>query len=211
VNSSCGIPLEEVISAEIAAMVYDLYRSNNKYPEFTIANISWGIVKKYWIDRVEVSMDSMKESCEELLDNIKQKLSETIETDDSVLLYGELSNAQSKIMVTNLFADRKDLSIVGEMKQNGMFLQYVPNDFILQVYDYSASLFFNGIVWSIPYKVDNPDINPEVLNYTYEQTFKEYRNSLEAIILFLDYVSQDPNTLRKVESAIRFLNSKLVI
>ena len=113
-------------------------------------------------------------------------------------------------MVTNLFADRKDLSIVGEMKQNGMFLQYVPNDFILQVYDYSASLFFNGIVWSIPYKVDNPDINPEVLNYTYEQTFKEYRNSLEAIILFLDYVSQDPNTLRKVESAIRFLNSKLV-
>ena len=53
-------------------------------------------------------------------------------------------------------------------------------------------------------------INPEVLNYTYEQTFKEYRNSLEAIILFLDYVSQDPNTLRKVESAIRFLNSKLV-
>ena len=90
-----------------------------------------------------------------------------------------------------------------------MFLQYVPNDFVLQVYDYSAALFFNGIVWNIPYKVDNPDINAEVLNYTYEKTFKEYRNSLEAIILFLDYASQDPNTLRKVESAIKFLNSKL--
>lgn len=209
VNASCGIPIEEVIAAEIAAMVYDLYRSNNRYPEYSIANIAWNIVKKYWISRVEVSKDSMKESCEELLIQIKQKLSESIPSDDSVLLYSELTTGQSKVMVANLFSDRKDLSIIGELKQNGMFLQYVPNDFILQVYDYSASLFFNGIVWNVPYKINNPDINAEVLNYTYEQTFKEYRNSLEAIILFLDYASQDPNTLRKVESAIKFLNSKL--
>ena len=155
-------------------------------------------------------MTSMKDACEELLLHVKQKLSESIPSEDSVLLYGELTSEQSKVLVTNLFADRKDLSIVGELKQNGMFLQYVPNDFILQVYDYSAELFFNGIVWNVPYKVDNPDINSEVLNYTYEQIFKEYRNSLEAIILFLDYASQDPNTLRKVESAIRFLNSKLM-
>ena len=210
VIASCGIPLEEVVAAEIAAMVYDLYRSNNKFPEYSIANIAWNIVKKYWISRVEVSMTSMKDACEELLLHVKQKLSESIPSEDSVLLYGELTSEQSKVLVTNLFADRKDLSIVGELKQNGMFLQYVPNDFILQVYDYSAELFFNGIVWNVPYKVDNPDINSEVLNYTYEQIFKEYRNSLEAIILFLDYASQDPNTLRKVESAIRFLNSKLM-
>jgi hypothetical protein len=52
--------------------------------------------------------------------------------------------------------------------------------------------------------------NAEILKETYDRTYKEYRNSIEAIVLFVQYVSQEPNTLKKVEAAIKFLTSKLV-
>lgn len=209
-NSACSVPIEEMVATETAAMIYDIYRTLSRFPEHTISNISWQILNKYWMSRVEVSMTTMKDSCEELLIKIKDKISEEISSEDSSILFEDLSKEQSRDFITNLLADRKDISIVGEIKKNGAFLRYVPDDFVLQVYDYSPDLFFNGKVWDLSYNVENPDLNSEILKETYSRIYKEYRNSIETIVLFAQYVSQDPNTLRKVEAAVRFLNSKFV-
>lgn len=208
-NSSCSVPMEELVATEVAAMIYDVHRTLARFPEHTVSTIAWQIINKYWMPRVEVSMATMKESCEELLVRIKDRISEEISSEDSVLLYDELSFEQSRELVANLHADRKDVSIVGELKKTGAFLRYVPNDFVLQAFDYSPELFFNGKVWQVPYNIENPDVNPEILKETYLRTYKEYRNSIETIALFVQYASHDSGTLRKVEAAVKFLNTNL--
>lgn len=212
-NSSSRISMEEIIATEIAAYIYDLNRALCSYSEHNISNIKWQIIQKYWSQKVAVSLPAIKESCEELLIKIKELVGNVISKEDSLFLYEELmqSKEQSRSFITKLQTYNNDLStILGEIKENGEFLKYAPHDFLLQVYEYSPNSFFNHNVWDISYDINNPDLSTEIIEEIKACIYQEYHNCIEAIILFVKHTSQDSNTLKKVESAIKFLSEKMV-
>lgn len=209
IYANCNTPMEQIIADELAAYLFETNRNLVNYPDHTISNLTWKILQKYWLNHIEVSINTVKDSCENLMTHIKNRISAEISSDDSGLLYDEMSSAQSKVFVATLFEEKIDLSQVAELKKNGGFIKYVPDEFILQIFDYDPELFFNGKVWDENYKVDNPDIHKDILAAMYSQLVKEYRNSLETVIIFIQSPNGNNATLKKVDATIRFLESKL--
>lgn len=203
------IPSEELIASEIAGFLYDIYRAQASKPGHTISTLTWEILNKYWPSVVRNDSSPLRTDCEELLGKIKEKVSAVIDEESSSILYGELSDAQSKEFVAQLLSNRLDLTSVPSLKTSGQFIKYVPDDFVLQIYDFKPALFFNGNVWNVAYDVPNPLISASVLEFTYKQILKEYRNSLETVILFLLYPSSNPFSVQRVESALAFLKSEI--
>ena len=80
---------------------------------------------------------------------------------------------------------------------------------MLQIFEAFPEKFFNGIIWNVDYNVSNSDVNEEVLKYTYEQIFKEYKNSLDAIIIFLSHPTKETLELEKAEISVEFLRRKI--
>lgn len=209
VFSECKTQKEELIASEIASYIFDVNRNLVAYPEHSISSISWSILYKYWLGGIEISFQNLKERCNTLLALIKQRLATTMEPSDASQLYVEMDSRQQKEFVSILMENGVGLDKVGELKENGGYLAYVPADFLLKVYDSSPKSFFNKNVWDVQYDIDNPDINEEILRETYEKTMREYKNSLESVVLFCLYPSNEPLALRKVESAIVFLENRL--
>lgn len=207
--TNCTISKEEMVANEIAAYIYDTNRNQSKYEEHNLSNIAWKILEKYWINRIELNINTVKESCSELLQLMKIRLADNVDLNDSEFLFSELSNQQQKEFMAILFENKIEISRIGELKKNGQFIRYVPDEFILQIYEAFPDKFFNGVIWKVDYNISNPDVNEEVLRYSYEQIYKEYKNSLEAVIIFLAHPIKEALELRKVAIAIEFLKKNI--
>lgn len=207
--SSCNISPEELIANELAGYIYDVNRNQAKYAEHSISNIAWQILSKYWLDRIELSYSKTVDGCSDILANIKNLISENISDSDSAFLYEEMSDRQSKEFVAALFENNIPMSLIGKLQQNGGFIRFVPNDFLLQIFDLNTDLFFNGTVWDEEYNVFYDNVNSEALSARYQKLKAEYRNSLETIILFVEDSNKDDSSLKKAEAALDFLKKKI--
>lgn len=207
--AECRVQFEEVIANEIAAYIFDTNRHLVKYPKHSISSIAYSIIEKYWMRSIGVSFSIVRERCENLLNHIKQLISVSCPSEDASQLYSDMTSDMQKAFVARLFECGIGLDRVGELRQSGEYLRYVPSEFLIKVYDYNPSAFFNKGVWNVDYAIENEDINSEILIETYEQTLLEYRNSLETLVLFSRFSSNERLALRKVDAALKHLENKL--
>lgn len=202
---SCGVTPIDIITSEAAYYVYDLHRVLASDIGHTSSSISWQIIKKYWLDRIEISEHSIEKKCQALLTSIKDVLSTTVDEKLSDRFFNEMSDIQQKYFVNELFKNKINLSDVGKLKANGAFISYVPDDFILTIFEESPQLFFNGNYWLTPYGTKIEGISASVMEETMEHTFKNYKNALEAIIYFLENKVNSPVELKRVDASLNFL------
>lgn len=75
-----GMSPVEVLASEAAAYIFDLNRNLIELPGHSISNITWQIIRTYWIDKVEINEESISKKCSSLLKSIKDQISVVIDS-----------------------------------------------------------------------------------------------------------------------------------
>ena len=205
-----GNTVEEVITSELSSYIYDLNRQYaTNYLEFNLTEIKYQIFEKYWADKVSLSLDIIKDQCDVLLKNIKESLAGLFDTKDSELLFNELSEEQQKALMENYFRENKKLP-TDSFANDGTYLKYIPNNFITTVFEQYPENFFNGKIFSNPYQVkDDGKISKTAMQAIYAHTIDTFKNTLQTIIIFIDKPTNDILELKRIRSALNYLENSL--
>lgn len=201
-----GVSVVDAIASEVASYIYDVNRTLSGNSEFTISNISWQLINTYWGNKLEISEDGIKSKSHDLITSVKEQIAGSIDGNLADRLFSELTDQQQKLFVNEILNKNIPLSQIEKLKEKGNFISYVPDDFILHIFDVAPELFFDGKYWNSKYAVDIDTLSPIVVEEMKERTLKRYRNALECVIDFLTNSTKDIIDLRRVESALAFLN-----
>jgi hypothetical protein len=207
--ASCSISIVEIIASEVATYLFDMYRTLASNPGHSVSSITWQIIRKYWIDKVEISPSLIEEKCNNFLSRLKSKLAENVDNTLSDTLFNELSSDQQTIFVQQILKQGLQLQSVQTLKESGAFIKFVPNDFILNIFATAPEIFFNGKFWNVQYGINIPGLSAMNLDSIYKYTLQNYRNSLETIILYMDKKPQSTYELKKVDSVLNFMCTNL--
>ena len=157
-----------------------MHRTLASNPGHTVSTLLWSLLRKYWLDKVEINSSVIETKATLFLDTLKARLADNVDSALSERLFGELSSEQQTLFVQQILKQNLQLSAVQSLKETGAFIKYVPNDFILNIFD---------------------DI--------YNNMLKTYINSLESLIIYMDKKPQSSLELRKIDAVLNFLNNDL--
>lgn len=203
--SLCGMSVVEVISSEIASYIYDLHRVLAGNPGHSVSNISWQIIRKYWLDKVEISEDNITKRCNSLLSSIKDQIASVIDENLSDRFFNELSEEQQKYFANEILKNKIPLAKISELKMNGAFIPYVPNEFLLHILEESPELFFNGNYWNVRYGEKIEGISTSILEEMDMRALQNYKNALESVVYFWANKSKNTIELKRIDAALNFL------
>ena len=116
-----------------------------------------------------------------------------------------MSEEQQKYFANEIIKKGDLWDKVDEMKANGTFIQYVPSDFIMHIYEDSPDLFFNNNFWTIGYGVEIPGLSPLVMEEMNKRIYQKYRNAIEAIIIFINEKMTNFVELKRIDATLDFL------
>ena len=104
-----------------------------------------------------------------------------------------------------------DLSTIGELKDSGAYLLYVPYSFLASIFHDNPEKFFNGAIWKNSLAVGGEDLLGEdnILSMR-EKVIRQYENCLHDVLQFLENKYSDSITLQRVKLSIEFLRKEMV-
>lgn len=116
-----------------------------------------------------------------------------------------MNEDQQKCFANEILKNKIPLSEISELKAKGLFVRYVPDEFLLHLFEESPILFFNGNYWNTQYDVKIEGISSMVLGDMYQRTLSKYKNALETVISFMENKSKSIIDLKFVDSALSIL------
>ena len=203
--SACGMIPIDVISSELASYIYDCHRVLAGNPGHSVTSIAWQIIRKYWLDKVEISEENISKRCSSLLASIKDQISGIMDDSLSDRFFNEMSEEQQKQFVNDILKNNIPLSRISELKSTGAFIAYVPNEFILHVFEESPKLFFNGNYWKAKYGEKIEGFSASVIEEMDLQILLKYKNALETVVYFMTNKSKSTIELKRIDAALNFL------
>ncbi len=204
---SCKVSVEQMIAEEIADHIIMLNKSINiNSGKHTRSYLSWQIVEKYWLDRMEENADDLMMAISSLFDLIREKLilSRCIDFESA---FEMLSNEETKDMVNEIINSGLDISKLSELKNNGRFLKYVPISFIIKLFTVKPNYFFDGIVWDEPYQTI--DVDDEIKQFMQDRTRALYQGCLNDLLYYVTYKNQSEMVVSKTNLAANILRQKV--
>ena len=209
VFTSYGITPEFLVASEIADRIKLLSGSGHDIEGVSsVSTIAWQILGKYWKTTLEMSSDNTKNEISALFNNIKERLAMTIgsEAED---YYGEMTEAQSTDMAKAIIGAGYDISKIGEMKQNGEYLRFVRDDFVIRLYELNPMLFFDGRVWDEKFETLSAPAEIKVISQ--QQIKNNYLVCLNDIANYLKLNLSDPLFIQKTMCAVEYLKKRVVM
>ena len=208
--SKCGIRPEVTIASEIAMYLYDERQNLSNYALHNLSNITWEILQKDWIESLEINEAMVLEKANEVLDGIRNRLSNILGSEGG-LYFDDLTADQKKSFVDTLIKKNIGIEQVGTLRDSGKYIQYVPFEFLLYLYQTTTESFFGGGIWTTKLaSAEDSLIESELIEHINEKIKQQYRNSLETVVYFARDKYDDELTLRQVLLAIEFLQNRLV-
>ena len=145
------------------------------------------------------------EKANEVLDGIRNRLTNILGSEGG-LYFDDLTVDQKKTFVDTLIKKNIGIDQVGALRDSGKYIQYVPFEFLLYLYQSTTESFFGGGIWTTRLaSTDDSLIDKELVDH-----IKQYRNSLETVVYYARDRYDDELTLRQVLLAIEFLQNRLV-
>ena len=203
--SACNMTAIEVISSEVASYIYDCHRVLAGNPGHSVSSIAWQVMRKYWLDKVEISEENITKRCANLLSSIKDQISGVMDESLSDRFFNEMSEEQQKQFVNIILKNNIPLSRISELKSKGAFIAYVPNEFMLHVFEESPKLFFNGNYWNTSYGERIEGFSASVSEEMDMRTLLNYKNALETVVYFMANKSKNAVELKRIDAALNFL------
>lgn len=208
---TCGVRPEEMIAAEVAMFIYDTNRTLSNNKAHNLSSLTWKIIEKRWVESIEENPDKIASEIHSFIEHIKIRLSDVLGADEEGL-YEEMTSEQQREMAGNVINTGIDIARLGDMRQSGQYLHYVPASFIMELLERIPHKFFNGGIWDVTYTATAPALlSEEVAKYAQERIKNAYSNCLEDLIMFVIHKPSDSLSLHRVRLSLAFLQKKLVV
>lgn len=208
--SECNILPEQIVASEIAMYLYDERQGLANYINHNLSNLTWSIIKKDWINTLELNPDMVFGKAIDTLDTIKERISASLGSDAS-FYFDDLTVEQKKAMTDLLIKKGVDLTQIGNMKESGEYIIYTPYDFLLSLYTSCTESFFNGGVWNVGLPNGNNGLlDKDTIEHVNNKIKQQYRNSLEDVVNFVQERYDDKIIMRRVQLSVEFLQKRLV-
>lgn len=206
----CGLSKEQLVASEIAMYLYQEKMNLTSYAEHNLSNLTWNVLQTNWKDSIEISYDSIFRDAEDVLQEMIVRLKENLGK-DAAIYFDDLSIEQKKQMTNNLLQQGVDLSTIGNLKDSGEYLSYVPYSFLLTLYREDPDLFFGGKVWSASLASGGEDLlGVEIVAQAREKIISQYNNYLQDLVIFNENKYSDMLTLQRVKLSIEFVRKGLI-
>lgn len=208
--TKCGLSKEQLVASEIAMYLYQERMNLTNYAEHNLSNITWSVLKTNWKDSIEISYDSISRDVEDVLKEMIARLKDNLGS-DAAIYFDDLSIEQKKQMTSNLLQQGVDLSTIGDLKNSGEYLSFVPFSFLLTLYREEPDLFFGGKVWSTTLANGGEELlGAEIVAQVREKIISQYNNYLQDLIIFNENKYSDMLTLQRVKLSIEFMRKGIV-
>ena len=204
--ASCGIPVEEVIAAEVAKYLYDERSKDTGKPLHTISNLTWSVLDSKWADSLNKDKVSTTEAAKALLAEIQDKLQDALGT--KLADYAEsMENDQKKAMTSKMVDAHVPLENTGNLISSGAYIKFAPYDFLLTIFTIDPDAFFGGSVWQDAMSAGAASgfIDPSVISEANEKSRRRYRTCLENVVYMLTDQVDDRDYLEIVQASISYL------
>lgn len=208
--TKCGLSREQMIAGEIAMYLYQERMNLSSYAEHNLSNLTWEVLQSGWKESIEISYETIYHDAEDLLTEIRQRVGDNLGSEASVH-FDELSIEQKKLMTSALLQNGVDLSSIGELKETGRYLSYVPFSFILTLFREEPDCFFGGKVWNTSLANGGEELlGHDIVTQAREKIIQQYENYLGDLIIFHENKYSDMLTLKRVSLSIEFLRKDLI-
>lgn len=208
--SDCNVAPEQIVASEIAMYLYDERQNLANYSGHNLSNITWSVIKKNWLNVLDLNPSLVLSKAIDLLESIKERIASALGS-DGAFYFDDLTVEQKKALTDMLIKKGVDLTQIGVMKDTGKYILYAPYDFLLSLYSSCTDSFFNGGVWSVGLSDGSGGLlDQDTIDHVNNKIKQQYRNSLEDIVNFARDKYDDELTLRRVQLSIEFLQKRLV-
>jgi histidine kinase/DNA gyrase B/HSP90-like ATPase len=207
--ASFGVRPEEILAAELA---YSLYSGNSrlltpKYQGYhTISTLFWSVLEGRWADQLEDSPQQVHEDIRRIFDVIRERLP-LIVGSRAPDIFDDLTDDQKKALVDGLIGYGHDIAQLGEMKKTGEYLTAVDEATLVDLFRKSPEWFFDGGIWSVPYKAP-PELSDMLLDDYQRRIRVMYGNCLEDCAAFLHFQNPEHSLTSRARASADFLLSK---
>jgi len=205
--------LEVLIASEIALFIYEINRAQSAHAEHNLTNITWSIIENAWGDQIETNSERTMNEVVAFLSQVKQRLSHVLK-EESESIFDEMNEMQKKNFTDSVINSGADISRIGDMKKSGEFLLYIPDDFILKIYNGYPNEFFNGIVWDVGLGDSlgiSSSLGSEAAEYASKRIITSYKNCLEDVIMLSQFHTNETLAVERCRLSLAFLQRRLVI
>jgi len=200
---------EDIISMEIAKWIRQNYEgriSPSDIPLWSISNLYYLIHSQIWAERIELDSEIITHEIKEFFALLRERLPNLLEQDAQRIYENLDEHEQSSIIVqlhrNNLIYKQKELI------EDGGYLEYVPDELMIHIFEEYPDKFFDGNFWEEPYeKLDVPDT--QILEKIKKEISSKYQRCLEDMLSFVEYRNPDTNYIRKIDQTLRMIKEHL--
>ncbi|MNC47309.1 hypothetical protein D3C75_963620 [compost metagenome] len=102
-----------------------------------------------------------------------------------------------------------DISRLGEMKENGLFLLYIDEAVVADIFKKYPHVFFDGGIWEVPYS-SPPELTDTILLQAQIRIRDIYLNCLNDMVNYIKYRSTETGISQKTRLSLEFLQQKVI-
>lgn len=205
----CNLSREQLIASEIAMYIYQERMNLSNYSEHNLSNLTWAVIQVNWKEAVDIDFDTIYRDAKELLADIQLRVKESLGKDAEVY-FDELTPDEKHQLTNTLIQKGVDLSTIGQLKQNGDYLMYTPDSFLLKLYQEEPDIFFGGKVWKVSLAGGGEDLlGYENIARARVKLIEQYGNYLKNLIIFVENKYSDMLTLQSAALAVQFLRKEI--
>lgn len=210
VFKSYHVKSEQLIASEIAILFYDNNRrlSGQKFQGIhTLSNIACQILENRWGSTLEDGPEKVRNDILAFFTILRERMPSILE-DRLEDIYDDLDEVQKKTMVDNMQRHGIDLMKLPEMRSNGIFIMYIDEATIVDLFRRIPALFFDGRFWNIPWgKI--ADLSDAIIEDVRTRTCSVYLNCLEDIANYMKHTQPDSINVQRARASLSLIQQKI--
>lgn len=201
-----GIRPEYLLAAEAAQYLYTLHSDSRlrSHPGHSIATLTSQLLKVGWADSVADNADTVRDEIKELFNTLRERL---VNAPNAADFYDELDESQQKSLADSVINSGVDLREMDRLRSSGAYLRHCDHESLVAFFNWNASTWFGGRVWSEPWPGDA--LGPVVAAKVGEELHTKYLRCLEDCASYLRYEQPERLLVVRARAAVDFLNGKL--
>lgn len=198
-----GALVETALAVEVGQYLHTLRADLAGRDSHSVQNIATSVLLDVWGDRVSLGPERLRDAVVQLFATVAERLEGHAVAKD---FFAELTPAEQTELANRLIT-MGEFDRIEEYRESGRFLSFAPPTALTRLFSHDPETWF-GLVWSdeLPSVASVP---APVLEAARGYVIRSFGRSLEECGDFAAHPSHDPMVLRRVRSALTFLEGHL--
>ena len=202
---------EYLISSEAALFIFDSNRrlsGSQNEGIHSLAFLTWQVLNKRWRSALEESPELLRKDISSFFMSIREKAPSILQ-DKIEDIYGDLGEANIKVLVDNMLSQGVNIESLKELKNSGEFLRFVDESVLINSFKHYPEKFFDGNFWSNAWNKIG-DVSESIRQNLQSRTKSLYLNCLEDVNTFLKNKLSDPITIQRARASLLILQKEVM-